>query len=191
MNQGENKLVIFCGPSGSGKTTITRYLLSEVPGLGFSVSATTRERRLNEVEGEDYYFISHEEFQKHISAGDFVEWEEVYAGTFYGTLRSEIERLWADGKAVLFDIDVEGGLNIKNHYPACSLSVFVRPPSIEHLKQRLEARSTDTPESLKKRIDKAASELEYENKFDVVLINNERGQCQEEARKIVTSFVTS
>ncbi|MBI3235703.1 MAG: guanylate kinase, partial [Bacteroidetes bacterium] len=170
MHQG--KLIIFSAPSGSGKTTIVRHLLETDPRLAFSVSACTREKRTHEVDGKDYYFLTEQDFKEKIESNEFVEWEEVYAGHFYGTLKSEIERLWSEGKHILFDIDVEGGLNIKHIYKEKALAVFVKPISIEVIKHRLTHRSTETPEKQQMRIAKAEKELAYENQFDKVLIND-------------------
>lgn len=185
----DKKLIMFCGPSGSGKTTITQHLMGEIPGLGFSVSATTRPKRKDEKEGDHYYFLTNEEFTKKIQNGEFVEWEEVYENVFYGTLKSEIERIWDSGKHVIFDIDVEGGLNIKNQYPENSLAVFVQPPSIEHLRQRLMERATDHPENIEKRVAKAVHELRYAPRFNHVIINIDKEKTLNEAVKIVKDFL--
>ena len=162
MNQG--KLILFCGPSGSGKTTITKHLLEKFPQLRFSVSATTRAKRPGEVHGKDYYFISVDDFKTNIRHDAFVEWEEVYRNIYYGTLKSEIQRIWSEGKVVAFDVDVEGGLNIKKLYGENLLAVFVKPLSVEVLRKRLAERNTESPESLETRIAKAEHELRYENK---------------------------
>jgi guanylate kinase len=185
----QKKLLMFCGPSGSGKTTITQHLIKRVSGLGFSVSATTRPKRAGEKEGEHYYFLSNDEFRKKIQNGDFVEWEEVYDNVFYGTLRSEIERIWQYGKHVIFDIDVEGGLNIKNQYPENSLAVFVQPPSIEHLRQRLMERATDHLENIEKRVTKAVHELRYAPRFDHVIINMDKNKTLDEAVRLVKNYL--
>ena len=189
MTNEQKKLIMFCGPSGSGKTTITQYLIENIPDLGFSVSATTRAKRNGEKEGDHYYFLTNEEFREKIQNGEFVEWEEVYDSVFYGTLRSEIERIWNSGKHVIFDIDVEGGLNIKNQYPENSLAVFVQPPSIEHLRQRLMERATDHPENIEKRVAKAVHELRYAPRFDHVIINNDKGKTLDEALKVTKNFL--
>jgi guanylate kinase len=180
---------MFCGPSGSGKTTITQHLLERIPHLGFSISATTRPKRSGEQEGEHYYFLTNEEFRIKIQNGDFVEWEEVYDNVFYGTLRSEIERIWKSGRHVIFDIDVEGGLNIKNRYPENSLAVFVQPPSIEHLRQRLMERATDHPENIERRVSKAVHELRYAPRFDHVIINTDRDKTLVEAEKLIKEYL--
>ncbi|MDF3078934.1 MAG: guanylate kinase, partial [Sphingobacteriaceae bacterium] len=163
------KLIIFSAPSGAGKTTIVRHLLDVFPELSFSISATTRQSRGTERHGEDYYFISKEEFLHRIAQKEFVEFEEVYSGTFYGTLRSEIERIWKTGKHVIFDIDVEGGLHLKRKYEDDALAVFVQPPSLDVLIERLRGRGTDSELKLRERIKKAEKELAYADRFDVIL----------------------
>jgi guanylate kinase len=185
-----NKLIIFTAPSGAGKTTIVNHLLKQIDSLAFSVSATTRDRRENEIDGESYYFLSPDEFKHKIEEGAFVEWEEVYRDQYYGTLKSEVERLWAADKNIIFDIDVQGAVNIKKHYPDESLAIFVKPPSPEILFSRLKGRKTETPESLKKRIDKASVELGFEDKFDVVLVNDDLEKAIKIAKKLVTDFIT-
>src|ERR1700752_1764848 len=169
----EGKLIIFSAPSGAGKTTIVHHLLNKMPELEFSVSATTRQARGDEEHEKDYYFISKEEFLHRIAKKQFVEFEEVYSGTFYGTLRTEIERIWADGKTVIFDIDVEGGLHLKRKYDGSALAVFVQPPSIEVLKERLTGRGTDNHDKLKERFEKAEKELNYAPQFDFILKNHD------------------
>lgn len=187
MSQG--KLIIFSAPSGAGKTTLVHHLLSKPElKLAFSVSATSREKRPNETHGKDYYFLSADAFRKRIDAGDFLEWEEVYANQFYGTLRSEIDRIHAEGKHVMFDVDVVGGLNIKKQFGDDALAVFVKPPSIEELEKRLRNRSTESEESLQKRIGKAAEEMEYANHFDVVLVNDDLETAKSEAERLVGDF---
>lgn len=187
MNKG-GKLIIFSAPSGSGKTTIVRHLLDKFDGLAFSVSACTRKRREGEIDGRDYYFLDTDLFNEKIENNEFIEYEEVYPGNFYGTLKSEIDRLWDMGKHVLFDIDVEGGLNIKKQYMDKALSVFVKPASIEVLKERLHNRSTETPEQLEVRLNKAVSELRYENQFDCILINADLNMAFTEAKTLVSNF---
>lgn len=186
-----NKVVIFCAPSGSGKTTIVKHLLSVDNRLAFSVSACTRNKRANEEHGKDYYFLSHEEFKQRIANNEFLEYEEVYGGNFYGTLKSEVDRIWAMGKAVIFDVDVEGGLNIKKHFGDKALAVFVKPPSVEVLEQRLRYRSTETEETLRVRIDKAVHELQYENKFEYVLLNENLEEALVVAENLITEFLTN
>jgi guanylate kinase len=190
MNQEEmNRLILFCGPSGSGKTTIVKHLLSKYPVLSFSVSATTRKQRNGEVNGTDYYFISVEEFKSKINNGDFLEWEEVYENGFYGTLTSEIDRINALGKVALFDVDVVGGLNIKSKFGSNLLDVFVRPPSPDDLRKRLVARATETPESLERRIGKAAQELSFGDRFSNILVNDTIEQACAQADSLVEQFL--
>ncbi len=169
---GNQKIILFCGPSGSGKTTISQYLLKNNSNLQFSVSVTTRAKRENEKDGVDYYFITEEEFKKRLSNEEFIEWEEVYAGTFYGTLKAEVERIWSMDKHAIFDVDVIGGLNIKKQFGEKALSVCVMPPSIDVLKERLLARKSETPESLDKRINKAMLEMSYSAQFERIIIND-------------------
>ncbi|WP_276359201.1 guanylate kinase [Daejeonella sp. H1SJ63] len=186
----KGKLIIFSAPSGAGKTTIVHHLLKTFPNLSFSISATTREQRGEEVHGQDYYFISQESFLHKIAQKEFVEFEEVYNGTFYGTLRSEIERIWAQGKHVIFDIDVEGGLHLKRKYGEQALAIFVQPPSLEVLIERLTGRGTDLPEKLAERIRKADKELKYADKFDVILKNFELETACKEAEQLVSDFLS-
>lgn len=182
-------MLIFSAPSGAGKTTIVRSLLEKMPNLEFSVSATSRPIRNNEVHGKDYYFLSVDEFKQKIAQEEFVEWEEVYKNRFYGTLKSEVYRIWEKGNHVIFDVDVIGGLNIRKKYPDEALAVFIMPPSVEELEKRLRLRSTDSNEDIEVRIAKAKSELEYANKFDVIVLNDTLDKAIEEAEKIVTSFI--
>jgi guanylate kinase len=184
------KLIVFSAPSGSGKTTIVRHLLGkEDLNLEFSISAASREPRGEEVNGKDYYFMSTEEFKKHIKNEDFLEWEEVYRDNFYGTLKSEVERIWAKGKNVIFDIDVAGGLRIKHKFPQETLAVFVKPPSIDELKIRLKKRSTETDDKINMRIAKASVELATAPQFDVVIKNYDLDIALEEAYQLVKNFV--
>lgn len=186
----EGKLIIFSAPSGAGKTTIVQHLLSKYSDkMEFSISATTREARGAEEHEKDYYFISKEEFLHRIAKKHFVEFEEVYSGTFYGTLREEIERIWAKGKAVIFDIDVEGGLHLKRKYLDQALAIFVQPPSLEVLKQRLSGRGTDSEEKLQERFAKAEKELNYAPKFDVILKNYDLQTACNEAEELVSNFL--
>lgn len=187
----EGKIVIFTAPSGSGKTTIVRHLLKKYDILGFSVSATNRKRREKEIDGKDYYFLSTEKFQRKIDEGAFVEWEEVYEGKYYGTLKSEIQRIWSKGKHVVFDIEVKGATNIKNMYPENSVAVFVRPPSITELRRRLMGRKTETESSLNRRLARAEEEMTFENNFDKVVINDLLEVALEEAEQIIESFCIS
>lgn len=184
------KLIIFSAPSGAGKTTIVKHLLTKFPDkIAFSISASTREPRGEEVDGKDYYFISKEEFLHRIAKKEFVEFEEVYSGTFYGTLRSEIERIWSTGKSVIFDIDVVGGLHLKRKFSDQALAVFVQPPSMDILIERLRGRGTDSEEKLKERIEKADKELASAEMFDVVLYNDDLKIACEEAEKLACDFM--
>ncbi len=187
----EGKLIIFSAPSGAGKTTIVHHLLGEMPELEFSISATTRTPRGDEVDGRDYYFISLPEFTHRIAKKQFVEFEEVYAGTFYGTLRTEIERIWAKGKTVIFDIDVEGGMHLKRKYQEQALAIFVQPPSLQVLKERLAGRGTDSNEKLQERFAKAEKELNYAPQFDIILKNYDLETACKEAKELVTNFIGS
>jgi guanylate kinase len=184
------KLILFCGPSGSGKTSIVHALLKNFSQLSFSVSATTRAKRPYEVDGKDYYFLSVDDFKKKIDAREFLEWEEVYKNGFYGTLKSEIIRITNEGKAVIFDVDVEGGLNIKKEYGDKLLDVFVMPPGIEELKKRLIARATETDESLAARIHRAEDELIYAKKFSHVIVNHVFEDAANEAENLVKQFLS-
>jgi guanylate kinase len=187
MKQG--KLIIFSAPSGAGKTTIVRHLLQKFPQLSFSISATTRESRGTEVHSNDYYFISKEDFLHKVARQEFVEFEEVYSGTFYGTLRSEIQRIWDADQHVIFDIDVEGGLRLKRKYEEDALAIFVQPPSLEVLKERLSGRGTDSQEKLNERFIKAEKELLYADKFDVILKNYDLETACAEAEQLVGDFL--
>jgi guanylate kinase len=187
----DGKLILFCGPSGSGKTTIVQHLLKTFNVLAFSISATTRPMRTNEKHAVDYYFLSIEDFKMHIDKHHFIEWEEVYEGRYYGTLKSEIERIWQLNKVVAFDVDVEGGLNIKNQFGDRLLAVFVMPPSLEELHSRLKARATETPETLSARIQKAEHELTYAPRFDHIIVNNTMDKTLSEAELLVKKFLLS
>ena len=185
------KLIVFSAPSGSGKTTLVRHLLAQDLPLGFSISATSRNPRGQEQDGQDYYFLSAEDFRSQIAADAFLEYEEVYAGTYYGTLQSEVERLWAAGKHVLFDIDVVGGLRIKEKFPEQTLAVFVQPPSVEILEQRLRARGTESEEKIQQRLAKSTQELSYAPQFDRVIVNDDLAQAQQEVVALIASFIAS
>lgn len=187
MKQG--KLIIFSAPSGAGKTTIVKHLLKKFPELSFSISATTRQSRGDERHGKDYYFITKEDFLHKVAHQEFVEFEEVYNGTFYGTLRAEIERIWNEGKHVIFDIDVEGGLRLKRKYEDDALAVFVQPPSLDVLKERLSGRGTDSAEKLQERFIKAEKELLYSDKFDVILENFDLNTACNKAEDLVNDFL--
>jgi len=187
----EGKLIVFSAPSGSGKTTIVRHLLEqEALNLGFSISAASRPARDYEKDGEDYYFITTEQFKQHIKNNDFLEWEEVYRDNFYGTLKSEVERIWANGKHVIFDIDVVGGLRIKKKYPERTLAVFVKPPSVDELKIRLKKRESESDEKINMRIAKASIEMATAPQFDFIIENNELDKALEEAGKLVADYIS-
>ena len=189
--KGSGKLIVFSAPSGSGKTTIVRHLLAQEKfNLEFSISATSREARGEEVHAQDYYFISLKEFKNHIKADEFLEWEEVYRDNFYGTLKSEVERIWAMGKHVIFDIDVVGGLRIKKKFPQQTLAVFVKPPSVDELKIRLKKRKTESEEKINMRIAKASVELATAPQFDHIILNDDLPKALAEAEDLLSSFLT-
>lgn len=189
MQQG--KLVIFSAPSGAGKTTIVHHLLNVIPELQFSVSACSRAKRAGEEDGVDYYFIGVDAFKKKIANDEFIEWEEVYKDNYYGTLKSEINRIWGLGKHVIFDVDVVGGLNLKKIFGDKALAVFVMPPSIESLEERLKKRETETPESIARRMAKAGWELDTANQFDKIVLNANLNDAFKEAEKIVKTFLAA
>lgn len=184
------KHFLFCGPSGSGKTSIVQHLLTKYSFMQFSISATTRPKRAHETEGQDYYFMTIENFRNHIEQDHFVEWEQVYEGRYYGTLKSEVERIEAINCSVVFDVDVEGGLKIKQHFGNNLLAVFIRPPSIENLRERLIARNTETAESLEIRLNKSIKELSYENRFDNLIVNADFEQSCIKAETLVNAFLS-
>ncbi|WP_372752930.1 guanylate kinase [Mariniflexile sp.] len=189
MNK-QGKLIVFSAPSGSGKTTIVKHLLGLTDlNLEFSISAASREKRGNEVHGKDYYFLSLQEFKNKIKNDEFLEWEEVYRDNFYGTLKSEVERIWALGKNVIFDIDVSGGLRIKRKFPNETLAIFVKPPSIDELKIRLKNRKTETEDKINMRVAKASAELATAPLFDVIVVNDDLEKALKEAEKLVSDFV--
>lgn len=183
------KLLIFSAPSGSGKSTIINYLMEQGLNLHFSVSATSRPPRGQEQNGVEYFFLTPEEFKQHIAANDFLEYEEVYKDRFYGTLKSQVDKQLANGENVVCDVDVLGGQNIKKHYGDKALSIFIQPPSIEALRERLIGRATDTPEVINDRITRAEFELSFSDKFDVVIVNDDLATAQAEALKVVTAFL--
>jgi len=185
----KGKLIIFSAPSGAGKSTIVQHLVKQDLGLEFSVSATSREPREGETDGKEYYFISPEEFRRKIQENAFVEWEEVYPEQFYGTLHTELERIWDRGRHAIFDIDVAGGMNLKKIYGERACAIFIQPPSMEVLEGRLRSRGTDSETSLRKRVEKAIYELEYASRFDHVLINDSLALALAEAEKIVREFL--
>jgi guanylate kinase len=184
------KCVIFSAPSGAGKTTIVHHLLKRNLGLEFSISACSRDPRPNEVDGKDYYFLGLEGFKKHISDLSFVEWEEVYTNNYYGTLNSEIERVWENGNTVIFDVDVIGGLNLKRIFGDNALAIFVQPPSYDELEKRLRHRSTETEEKIQQRMSKAITELSHAEDFDQILVNDNLEKAFIESEKLVKAFIT-
>lgn len=186
----EPKVVIFSAPSGAGKTTVVKHLLAMPEfNLSFSISACSRKKREGEINGKDYYFLSADEFRKKIENNEFLEWEEVYADHFYGSLKSEVERLSAEDKVVVFDVDVKGGLNIKKFYGKNALAVFVKPPSVEVLEQRLRGRSTDSEDAIRTRVDKALYEISFADKFDVILVNDKLDETFAKAEKLLADFL--
>jgi len=189
MNSG--KVIIFSAPSGAGKTTLVKYLLTQPLNLEFSISACSRNRRVNEVDGKDYFFMSKEAFREKIHKDKFLEWEEVYDGNYYGTLKSEIDRIWSEGKHVIFDVDVVGGLNLKKYFGDQALAIYVDAPSIETLENRLRSRKSETEETIQKRISKAVEEIKYKKDFDVVIVNDELEQAKKEALERVKTFLSS
>ncbi|MEY2970914.1 MAG: hypothetical protein RLZZ599_1287 [Bacteroidota bacterium] len=187
----QGKLIIFSAPSGSGKSTLVHYLLDQVPGFAFSISATSRAPRGAEQEGVDYYFLSAASFKERVERGEFLEWEEVYEGTYYGTLNSEVERSWEKGDAVAFDIDVVGGLNLKKQFGDRALALFIQAPSVEELERRLIDRGTDSPEKIKQRIDKAAWEMTQAEGFDHIIINDDLDRAKAEAKELLKAFLST
>ena len=189
MSEHNGKLVIFSAPSGAGKSTLVNYLLPQFPELRFSISATSRSPRGREVHGKDYYFLSSEEFKARVAQNELLEWEEVYAGTYYGTLRSEVERIWAEGKVVVFDIDVVGALNLKKQFGDRALALFVQAPSVEILEQRLRGRGTDSEEKIQQRVAKATIEMARAPEFDKVVVNEDLDTAKAEALAILKDFL--
>ena len=185
----QGKVIIVSAPSGAGKTSIVRHLLEQVPELKFSISATTRPKRDYEIDGKDYYFLTPEQFKERLANDEFLEWQEVYADQFYGSLKSEVERIWSNGQTVIFDVDVLGGLNIKKFYGDEALSVFIEPPTLEELMNRLKKRGTETEESLKKRLDKAEYELSFAPQFDKIVLNDDLATAQQEMIDLVQAFL--
>ena len=189
MSEHNGKLVIFSAPSGAGKSTLVNYLLPQFPELSFSISATSRSPRGKEQHGKDYYFLSSEEFKARVAGDELLEWEEVYAGTYYGTLRSEVERIWAQGKVVVFDIDVVGALNLKRQFGDRALALFVQAPSVEILEQRLRGRGTDSEEKIQQRVAKATIEMARAPEFDKVVVNDDLDTAKAEALAILKDFL--
>ena len=186
----KGKIVIISAPSGAGKTTIVKHLLESRLNLSFSVSATTRAPRGTEKDGEDYFFLSVAEFKRRIANDEFVEWEEVYKDLFYGTLKCELERIWNNDKHVLFDVDAQGGINLKKIFGNDAISIFIMPPSVEELGNRLLKRATDTPEIIRIRVDKAREEMELANQFDTIIVNHHLDSARQETTKTVASFLS-
>ena len=184
------KAILFSAPSGCGKTTIIRELMQYFDCFGFSISATSRQPREGEQDGRDYYYLSRDEFMRRVGAGDFLEWEEVYQGTCYGTLKSEVERIWNEGRVAVFDVDVNGGRNIKRYFGDDALSIFVMPPSVEVLEQRLRSRGTDSEESIRKRLARSAKELEEASQFDVTIVNDDLQRAVRETRQVIEKFLS-
>jgi guanylate kinase len=189
MSTPKGKLIIFSAPSGSGKSTLVQYLLTQVPGFAFSISATSRAPRGAEKDGVDYYFLSLEEFQQRVAEDAFLEWEEVYPGQCYGTLKTEVEKSWSVGDAVAFDIDVIGGKNLKAQFGDQALALFIQAPSVEELERRLVARGTDSPEKIKLRIEKASWEMNQSEYFDHIIINDDLDRAKAEAKKLLVDFL--
>lgn len=185
----QGKVIIVSAPSGAGKTSIVRHLLEQVPDLKFSISATTRPKRDYEIDGKDYYFLTPEQFKERLANDEFLEWQEVYADQFYGSLKSEVERIWSNGQAVIFDVDVLGGLNIKKFYGDEALSVFIEPPTMEELENRLKNRGTENDASLKKRLAKAEYELSFARQFDKIVLNDDLKTAQQEIIDLVRDFL--
>lgn len=185
----KQKIIIITAPSGAGKTSITRYLLNKYPDkLAFSISAATRKARGNEKDGVDYYFMSGEDFTNKIQHGEFIEWEMVYEGKYYGTLKSELARIWSDGRIPVLDIDVKGAIHVQQQYPETTLSLFIEPPSVGELKRRLQSRGTESEESLNARVNKASYELSFKHSFDHIIVNDHLERAKQEAEEIVTAF---
>ncbi|HUQ65659.1 MAG TPA: guanylate kinase [Flavitalea sp.] len=189
MEKSFEKILIITAPSGAGKTSVTTYLLNLFPQLGFSVSAATRPKRENEMNGTDYYFMSLKEFQEKIKNNEFVEWEMVYEGKYYGTLKSELQRIWKSNKVPVLDIDVKGAIHVQQQFPEKTLSIFIEPPSLEELKRRLQGRGTETKESLEARINKASYEISFKHSFSHTIINRDLDAAREEAVEIVDAFL--
>lgn len=188
-NNKMNKVIIFSAPSGSGKTTLVKYALEQFPELEFSISCTTRQPRGSEIHAVDYHFISPDEFRQKISDDAFVEYEEVYTDKYYGTLKSEVEKIWNNQKVVIFDVDVKGGISLKKYFKEKALSIFIEPPSIEELERRLISRNTDDAETIKTRVAKAGEEMLYAKDFDVIVINENLDQAKKEIKTLIENFI--
>lgn len=189
--QPNNKIIIITAPSGAGKTSITHFLLKKFPQLAFSISAATRKRRGNETEGKDYYFMTEEDFTHKIQHNEFVEWEMVYEGKYYGTLKSELERIWNNHQVPVLDIDVKGAIHVQQQYPDTILSIFVEPPSVDELKRRLSSRGTETAESLQARVNKASYEISFKHHFHKIILNDNLERACQTAREVVQQFLES
>jgi guanylate kinase len=187
----KGKAIIVSAPSGAGKTTIVKHLLSVFPGLEFSVSACSRTMRGKEAEGKDYYFITADQFREKISNEEFIEWQEVYPGSYYGTLKSEINRIWSEGKTPIFDVDVFGGINLKKFFGETALAIFIQPPSIEELESRLRHRGTENEENLRTRLNKVEKELTFAGKFDRIIVNDEISSASSKATELINTFLDS
>jgi guanylate kinase len=186
----QNKIIVITAPSGAGKTSITRYLLHKYPQLAFSVSAATREVRYYEKDGRDYYFLKTDDFKQKIQQNEFVEWEMVYEGKYYGTLKSELQRIWDNDQCPLLDIDVKGAIHVKQQYPETALTIFIQPPSVEELKRRLESRGTETAESLQARVNKASYEISFKEHFDKTILNDDLEKACAKAEEIIVEFLS-
>lgn len=184
-----NKVIIFSAPSGSGKTTLVKYALEQFPELEFSISCTTRQPRGSEIHTVDYHFISPDEFRQKISENAFVEYEEVYTDKYYGTLKSEVEKIWSNQKVVIFDVDVKGGISLKKYFKEKALSIFIEPPSIEELERRLINRNTDDAETIKTRVAKAEEEMSYAENFDIIVINKDLNEAKNEIKNLIENFI--
>jgi guanylate kinase len=191
MPEKHQKILIITAPSGAGKTSITKFLMQTFPILSFSVSATTRNARGEEIDGVDYYFISMDEFKTKIKQKEFAEWEMVYEGKYYGTLKSELKRIWSMGKIPVLDIDVKGAIHVQQQYPENTLSIFIEPPSVDELKNRLMSRGTETEDSIQARVNKASYEISFKNNFDRIVINDDLERACNNATEIVSSFLQS
>lgn len=189
MGTTYHKILIITAPSGAGKTSITRYLMSRFPQLAFSISAATRQARANETNGVDYYFMSEADFQQKIKNKEFAEWEMVYEGKYYGTLKSELERIWNNGQVPVLDIDVKGAIHVQNQYPINTLSIFIEPPSVDELKKRLQGRGTENDDSLAARVNKASYEISFKIHFDEVIVNDHLENACEKAEELVHRFL--
>lgn len=189
--QPKNKIIIITAPSGAGKTSITHYLLKKFPQLAFSVSAATRPRRKHEVDGKDYYFLSQEDFDQKIKHNEFVEWEMVYEGKSYGTLKSELQRIWDNNQVPVLDIDVKGAIHVQGQYSGTVLSIFVEPPSVDELKRRLSSRGTETEESLQTRVNKASYEISFKHRFDKIILNDDLDKACKRAEEVIEEFLNS